>query len=199
MDTAYFYNSYYTTLEESTTRVLDFTQWIKKNYNCIEHISHRIKDPSSVEKKLIKRGYSPTLQNAKEYLTDLVGIRLVCRFVNDIYTVSGFLQDEFQVIAIKDYIANPKSNGYRSYHMILNIIASNGETVAIEIQLRTISQDSWACLEHQIKYKKIINNEKLIRDELKRCADELAATDLCMQTIREFIDMGENPTLDDYA
>lgn len=191
-----FYGAYSLVLQEATDHVLTYATRIKGERKCIEHITTRLKTPESVEKKLLKQGFSPTLQEAQHRLHDLVGIRLVCRFVSDIYTVSQLLQEAYQVTAMKDYIANPKPNGYRSYHMILRVPTASGAVVSVEIQLRTISQDSWACLEHQMKYKKSIHNEKLVRDELKRCADELAATDLCMQTIREFIDMDGIPHWD---
>lgn len=189
MDTTDFYGPHRLVLEEATQIVLDICQQIKQEKNCIEHMNSRLKAPASVEKKLLKQGYPPTVEVAMTHLTDLVGIRLVCRFINDIYTVSQMLQDHCTVVTIKDYIANPKPNGYRSYHMIVTVPTPSGHTVAVEVQLRTISQDAWACLEHQIKYKKEIHAEKLVREELKRCADDLASTDLCMQTIREFIDM----------
>lgn len=196
MGTEQFYQEYAKTLRLAAAEVMTFAQEIQKDHKAIEHISSRMKSPDSVVKKLEKRGYAPTLDCAKEHLTDLVGVRLVCRFVSDIYTVSELLQGQYGVVCIKDYIANPKPNGYRSYHMILSVPVETGEIVAVEIQLRTISQDAWACLEHQMKYKKQVQNEALIRDELKRCAAEMAATDLCMQTIREIIELGGEFTWD---
>lgn len=184
-----FYGAYFATLEQANATVLAVAQQIQTQKRCIEHISSRVKSPKSTVEKLCKRGFAPTLEQAQIQLTDLIGVRLVCRFISDIYTVSQLLQAQFTVVEIKDYISHPKPNGYRSYHMILQVPTTNGQRVTMEIQLRTISQDAWACLEHQMKYKKTIHDEKLIRSELKRCADELAATDLCMQTIREFIDM----------
>lgn len=186
-----FYGSYSVVLREASSQLLEEVQRIKGENRCIEHISHRFKSPESAKNKLVKRGFSPTLQQAQIYLSDLVGVRLVCRFISDIYTVSQLLQERYEVVTIKDYIISPKPNGYRSYHMILVVPTSGGEGVRVEIQLRTISQDAWACLEHQMKYKKTIHDEKLVRAELKRCAEDLASTDLCMQTIREFIDMDE--------
>ena len=95
-------------------------------------------------------------------------------------------QEEIEIIKIKDYIAYPKENGYRSYHMILKIKELN---LNAEIQIRTIALDFWANLEHQMKYKKHIKNEEMIRSELKRCADEIASVDLSMQTIKDLIFM----------
>ncbi|WP_409967611.1 RelA/SpoT domain protein [Bengtsoniella intestinalis] len=189
MDTTTFYGDHHVILEEATQTILTICQQIKTEKNCIEHINSRLKSPASVEKKLCKHGHCATPEAAIAHLTDLVGIRLVCRFICDIYTVAELLQSQCHVVTVKDYIANPKPNGYRSYHMILMVPTTHGHTVAVEVQLRTISQDAWACLEHQLKYKKEIHAERLVREELKRCADDLASTDLCMQTLREFIDM----------
>ncbi len=189
MDRITFYGDYQLVLEAATDQVLADAHRIQQEHRCIEHITSRIKSPQSASIKLETYGVVPTLEQAKVRLSDLVGVRLVCRFISDIYTVSQLLYDRYEVVTAKDYIVHPKPNGYRSYHMILLVPTAGGEVVRVEIQLRTISQDAWACLEHQIKYKKSIHDEKLVRNELKRCADDLASTDLCMQTIREFIEM----------
>jgi ppGpp synthetase/RelA/SpoT-type nucleotidyltranferase len=117
---------------------------------------------------------------------DSIGIRIVCSFIDDIYAnierIRAFT--DCTVVEEKDYIKHAKPNGYRSYHMIVQ----NTEGYYAEIQIRTISMDTWAALEHDIKYKKDINvNKELITAELKRCADELASTDISMQTIRNMI------------
>lgn len=192
MDRVTFYGDYQLVLEAATHQVLADAHRIQQENRCIEHITSRIKSPQSASMKLEKYGVAPTLEQAKERLSDLVGVRLVCRFLSDIYTVSQLLYDRYEVVTVKDYIVHPKPNGYRSYHMILLVPTEGGEVVRVEIQLRTISQDAWSCLEHQIKYKKSIHDEKLVRNELKRCADDLASTDLCMQTIREFIEMDQS-------
>lgn len=188
MDESFFYGAYEAVLKQAQDCVVEQVLQIQAENRCVEHITSRLKATASVEKKLVKKGLPPTLEQAKIHLNDLVGVRLVCRFVSDIFTMSTLLQKTFQVVTIKDYITHPKANGYRSYHMILMVPTPAREMVAVEIQLRTISQDAWACLEHQMKYKKIIHSEQMVREELKRCADELAATDLCMQAIRDFID-----------
>ena len=118
-----------------------------------------------------------------------MGIRVVCAFAEDVYQVVSWLADRpyIRVIQSKDYIAYPKPNGYRSYHMLIELQEGEEKGYFAEIQVRTIATDFWATLEHQIKYKKSIPNEALIRAELKRCADEIASVDLSMQTIREII------------
>lgn len=184
-----FYQEEIEVFKSVMVQVLSTVERIKAEQSCIEHVTNRIKKPASVEKKLMKINKECTLKNVASSLNDIVGIRIICRFISDIYTVGEILQKEYDVKEIKDYISRPKDNGYRSYHIILNVTAASGKVVPVEIQIRTISQDSWASLEHQMKYKKNIKNEKLVREELKRCSDEMASTDICMQSIREFIDM----------
>ena len=124
------------------------------------------------------------------------GIRIVCCFLDDIYRAIDFLKslDGVRVVEEKDYIRHVKPNGYRSYHVILeleepyeDVTGANPGHFYAEVQLRTIAMDSWASLEHQMKYKHDIKNPELIVRELKRCADELASCDVSMQTIRNLI------------
>ena len=119
-------------------------------------------------------------------LYDAIGLRIVCAFVDDVYTIRDYLvnSEQYKIVKEKDYIRRAKPNGYRSYHMILRTQSG----YYAEIQLRTISMDTWAALEHHLKYKKNLGGHvDLIVSELKRCADELASTDLSMQTIRDMI------------
>lgn len=155
----------------------------------IEYCKARIKSAESMKKKLIKNNLPITVGAALNDLTDAVGIRIICDFFDDVYTIVEWLKSlpRIKIIKEKDYIAAPKPNGYRSFHLIAKIISEEGKEVLVEIQIRTIALDSWASLEHQMKYKQNIKNQKLIVQELKRCADEIAATDLSMQTIRELI------------
>lgn len=156
-----------------------------------EHVKTRIKDAESLKDKLRRNGLPETAKAGLENLSDIVGARVITHFVGDIYTVLDMIKscDKWQVLLTKDYIASPKPNGYRSLHTILRVPFFCGELtrIDIEIQLRTIAQDCWASLEHQLKYKKEIPSTKLIVEELKRCADEMASTDLSMQTIRDLI------------
>ncbi len=162
----------------------------------VEHISARIKDEESMVEKCIRRDLKPCPYSALRDLTDAVGLRIVCGFIDDVYTNVKKIK-EFEgceVIAEKDYIKNVKPNGYRSYHMILSVEEPWADVDGnfpghfyVEIQLRTIAMDSWAALEHQLKYKKNISNTDIIVAELKRCADEMASTDISMQTIRDLL------------
>lgn len=159
-----------------------------------EHIKCRVKSAESLKEKLRKNGLPETARAGLENLSDLVGARVITHFIGDIYTVLELIRQNkcWRVTAVKDYIANMKPNGYRSLHVLLNIPFGAGgiPDINVEIQLRTIAMDCWASLEHQLKYKKHIKNTALIVDELKRCADEMASTDLSMQTIRDLIQRG---------
>lgn len=155
----------------------------------------RIKSAKSMKAKLERQGLPVTVSSALQDVWDAAGVRLVCPFVQNIdQTVSLIRQiPGIQVLREKDYIRNPKPNGYRSYHMILSLPLRFLEKqpehpVWLEVQLRTIAMDCWASIEHQLKYKQDIADQSLIVRELKRCADEIASTDLSLQTIRELIE-----------
>ena len=152
----------------------------------VEHYLTRIKSEESMREKCLRKGLPQNSDSALRVIRDAIGVRVVCAFVDDVYEIRNQLESsgKYEFIEEKDYIRHAKPNGYRSYHIIIRI---NGEFYA-EIQLRTISMDTWASLEHHLKYKKDIGaNTSLIVNELKRCADELASTDLSMQTIRDMI------------
>ena len=161
-----------------------------------EHLSYRLKAEESMEEKLKRKGLPLTAESACFGVQDAIGFRMVCRFVDDIYENVNRLKalPGVTVWKEKDYIRHVKPNGYRSYHMILDIEAPYEDAKGnrpghffIEVQLRTIAMDSWAALEHEMKYKHQVENAALISRELKRCADELASCDLSMQTIRNLI------------
>lgn len=157
----------------------------------------RIKSARSMKQKLQRRGLPVTVQSATERVYDAAGIRLVCPFIQDIDCTAELIRTipGIQVREEKDYIRTPKPNGYRSYHMILamplRFLGSSTVTVWMEVQLRTIAMDCWASIEHQLKYKQDIPEQALIVQELKRCADEITATDLSLQTIRDLIEHHE--------
>lgn len=156
-----------------------------------EHIASRIKGSSSAKEKLSKKGFELTADECFKQLSDIIGFRIVTHFIGDVYLILDKIKqsDKWRVVKIKDYIANSKPNGYRSLHVILEIpfVCGNLKSIEFEFQLRTIAMDCWASLEHQLKYKKNISNTEMIVQELKRCADEMASTDLSMQTIRDLI------------
>lgn len=161
-----------------------------------EHLIYRIKSEDSMREKCQRKGLPPVPKSALYDIHDAIGIRIVCCFLNDIYDNIKFIESipGAKVIVGKDYIKSAKPNGYRSFHMILrmdvpfeDVLGQNPGQYFAEIQLRTIAMDSWASLEHQMKYKNDIKNPEMIVRELKRCADELASCDLSMQTIRNLI------------
>ncbi|MCR4715663.1 MAG: GTP pyrophosphokinase family protein [Lachnospiraceae bacterium] len=162
----------------------------------VEHVKGRIKSEKSMVEKLIRKNYPVNAESAFSMVKDAVGIRIVCMFVDDVYRLVDVLknQGDLNVVKEKDYIKNPKANGYRSYHIIVKLpvhLVNEVRLVFVEIQIRTIAMDTWASLEHQLKYKHNIKNQELIVDELKRCASELASTDLSMQMIQQMIEAEE--------
>ena len=152
----------------------------------IEHLLGRIKSEESMREKCRRKGLPETPESALEKIHDAIGLRVVCAFLDDVYTIRDRLLalPRIRLVEETDYIRHVKPNGYRSFHMIIIV----DEKIYAEIQLRTISMDTWAALEHHLKYKKEIGgNTALISAELKRCADELASTDSSMQTLRDMI------------
>lgn len=161
----------------------------------IQYILSRVKSEKSMKEKLARKGLEVTLDNALHKIYDAAGIRIICAYINDVYTVVDMLKQfkDLKIIHEKDYIKNPKENGYRSYHIVFEVpldIGGEIHPVNVEIQIRTIAMDFWSNLEHQMKYKKDIKNQAMIVSELKSCADEIASTDIKMQAIKNMIDRG---------
>jgi len=161
-----------------------------------EHMSARIKSDESMREKCRRKGLPENAHSALCVLQDAIGVRVVCAFRDDIYGILDHIRNLSFVDIVEeiDYIRHAKANGYRSYHLVLaakgrfeDPEGNNPGKFFIEVQLRTIAMDSWASLEHKMKYKRDIRNQELIEVELKRCADELAACDVSMQTIRNLI------------
>ncbi|HCX64763.1 MAG TPA: GTP pyrophosphokinase [Eubacteriaceae bacterium] len=161
--------------------------------NPIEYIKTRLKSPESIIQKMHHRDIPISLTNMQEEITDIAGARVVCSFNEDIYLIARTIakQEDIRVITVKDYMKEPKENGYRSYHMIveLPIFLSEGKIMRpVEIQLRTIAMEFWASLEHKLKYKQEIKNSAYIISELKKCADAISNLDQDMQEIRNLIE-----------
>lgn len=159
----------------------------------VEHMKARIKSVESMKDKLAKKNIQINAENAIKEIYDAAGVRIICTFINEIYLIVDMLknQKDIEVINEEDYIRNPKKNGYRSYHMVLKVpvtIEDQTQKVFCEVQIRTIAMDCWASLEHQLIYKKNKLNEEMMVVELKRCADEIASTDLNLQTIWDMIE-----------
>ncbi len=161
-------------------------------YNPIEHIKSRIKTSESIVKKLKKNGYDATIQNMVKYVNDIAGIRVICSFTSDIYRIAEMLinQDDIKVVSVKDYILNPKSSGYKSYHLIVTVpvfLSDRILDVKVEIQIRTVAMDFWASLEHKIHYKFEGNAPEHIKRELVECAMMVSDLDAKMLSLNEEI------------
>ena len=160
--------------------------------NPIETIKTRIKSTSSIIEKIHRKDLPQTWETLENRITDIAGIRVICPFPDDIYIVAKLLaeQDDIVVVEEKDYIKNPKPNGYRSLHLIIQIpifLASGKKNMNVEVQLRTIAMDFWASLDHKMRYKKDLSNSEEIATELRECADIITGMDLKMQNIRKKI------------
>lgn len=173
-------------------QVLNDELSIKRQRNPIEFIKTRVKQPDSIASKLRRKSYPVTVQSVFENLSDVAGVRVICAFIDDIYKVADMLtaQDDIELIKRKDYIKNPKMNGYRSLHLIIEVpvfFSDHKEQIRVEVQIRTIAMDFWASLEHQLKYKKDIDDAESIMYELRACADVINRTDYHMQSLRDRI------------
>lgn len=172
--------------------VLNADLSLRNQRNPIEMIKTRIKRPESIAEKLKRLGCEHSIESIMNNLNDVAGVRVICAFVDDIYEVADMFlrQDDVKLVTVKDYIKNPKPNGYRSYHMIIEVpvfFADVKRLMRVEVQFRTIAMDFWASLEHQMKYKKSIDNPDAIMHELRGCADIIAETDHRMMNIRKKI------------
>ena len=187
-----FMMSYKFAMDEVKTKIDILNQEFNyiHEYNPIEHVKTRLKTPESILKKVYRKGYELSLDSIKENIHDIAGIRIICSFVSDIYKISEMFakQEDIQVIMCKDYIKNPKPNGYRSLHLVVKVpvfMSDRVENVSVEIQIRTIAMDFWASLEHKIyyKYDKDVP-EDLIR-QLKEAAEAAAELDKKMENIHK--------------
>ena len=162
---------------------------LENDRNPFESISCRIKTVASIVEKLSRKGYELTAESIEKNLNDVAGIRVICSFTEDVYTIAeAFLkQDDITLLEIKDYIANPKPNGYRSLHLIVTVpifLAKEKRMMKVEIQLRTIAMDFWASLEHQLRYKKDIDFTSEMEAELLECAEIASELDKRMNKLR---------------
>ena len=172
--------------------VLSRDMSVRYRRNPIEFIESRLKRPSSIARKLQKSGLEVTVENMTKHLSDIAGIRVLCAYIDDIYEIARMLahQKDVEIITVKDYIKHPKDNGYRSYHMIVEIpvyFSDDVRPVRCEIQIRTIAMDFWATLDHDMQYKKQVEDAEQIMKELKECADIIHQTDEKMMRLRERI------------
>ena len=175
---------------ETKLNVLNEEFSLRFDRNPINSIQSRLKSPVSIEEKLASKNLPMTLQTIEKNLNDIAGVRVICSFLEDIYLLADCLlgQDDITLIERKDYISNPKPNGYRSLHLIVQIpiyLQAGKRNIRVEIQLRTIAMDCWASLEHQLRYKKDLADTKQIARELHRCAVISAELDMRMDRLRK--------------
>lgn len=183
---------------ETKFKVLNEMFSLKYDGNPIENITTRVKSYDSIIRKVIKKNIPRDLASIEENIHDIAGVRVVCSFVEDIYRLANCLlqQDDITLISKKDYIKNPKPSGYRSLHLIISVpiyLENEKKDVKVEVQLRTIAMDFWASLEHKLKYKKNLPEEKkdMLSQELIDCANASAELDRRMQSVRNIILKGE--------
>lgn len=168
-----------------------------RDYNPIEHIRYRVKKPASIIEKLHRLGLEPTIENAKANIFDIAGVRIICAFTADIYTIADLISKHpgVRVVKTKDYIKNPKENGYKSLHLHIEypVYMTSGTThVRVEIQIRTIAMDFWASIEHKIYYRYREKAPKIIQAELKGCADMISNLDDRMYNLKRIISTFED-------
>lgn len=188
---------YRSAIKEVETKLQVLNEEFSQEYNRnpFESIKSRLKSPASIFEKLRRKGYPLTLEAIRDNLSDVAGVRVICSFPDDIYRIGNLLtkQDDIILLQAKDYIKNPKPNGYRSLHYILDVpifLSHEKKYMNVEVQFRTIAMDFWASLEHKLRYKK--NWDRADADEivaqLKACADSIEELDYRMQKIRDKID-----------
>lgn len=177
-------------IREITTKLENLDDEFSTRYahNPIHHMESRLKSLKSIVGKLHRKGLPLTLASAQEELFDIAGVRVICNYIDDIYDLANMLcnQGDVAVLRRRDYIQEPKPNGYRSLHLTVRIpvfLSTGSVGVPVEIQIRTIAMDFWASLEHQLRYKAEHTVPPSLRAQLKACAEESAALDLRMQEI----------------
>jgi len=183
---------YRSAIKEVQTKleILDDTFKTRYSHNPIHHIESRLKSPQSIVEKMRRKGVSLDIDTLKRELNDVAGIRVICKYVEDVYSIAEMLtsQSDVKLICTRDYIRNPKDNGYRSLHIVVEVpifLANRVENVRCEVQLRTIAMDFWASLEHKLKYKTDSQIPEDIKIRLKECAEAIAYIDSEMEQIHK--------------
>lgn len=182
---------YSAAIKEVSTKleVLDNEYSLKHDYNPIHHMQARLKSVESIMEKIERKGWPKEISSIYK-LTDFAGVRVICNYIDDIYTVEGSLlrQDDIKLIRRTDYIKEPKESGYRSLHLVVEVpifLSDRTYNMPVEIQIRTIAMDTWASLEHELKYKNKAHMPEHIAEELKRCARTMTELDATMQRIHK--------------
>jgi len=181
-------------IREVTTKLENLNQELthSQHHNPIHQISHRIKHPESIAKKMQRKNLPLDYETAQQEIHDIAGIRVICPYIQDIYDVAAMLtkQDDITLLEQKDYIIAPKESGYRSLHLIITVpvfLSEKTHIVPVEVQIRTIAMDFWASLEHQLRYKTTVNIPEDIHKHLKEISENMYQNDLDMQQMYQTI------------
>lgn len=182
---------YSAAIKEVSTKleVLDNEYSLKHDYNPIHHMQARLKSVDSIMEKIERKGWPKEIASIYK-ITDFAGVRVICNYLDDIYAVEGSLlrQDDIKLIRRTDYIKEPKESGYRSLHLVVEVpifLSDRTYNMPVEIQIRTIAMDTWASLEHELKYKNKSDMPEHVAEELKRCARTMTELDATMQRIHK--------------
>ncbi len=169
-------------------QVLDDEFHLRYNHNPIHHMESRLKTAKSIIEKLQRRSLEVSIASMRMHITDIAGIRVMCCYIEDIYTIATLLlrQEDITLVKTNDYIKHPKDSGYRSLHLVVKVpvyLSDSVEYIPVEIQIRTVAMDFWASLDHQLRYKSDREMSLELQNELKECADEIDRIDQKMQSI----------------
>ena len=181
---------------ETKLKVLNQEFSLKHDRNPISNIKTRLKSYGSIKEKMERRGIVPSPKNIENSINDIAGVRVICTFLDDVYAVAEALlkQDDITLIERKDYIQNPKPNGYRSLHLIIEVpifLQHEKHLVKVENQLRTIAMDFWASLEHEMRYKKNFEFTDAMAEELLECATLSATLDKRMEKLNKCLNRSD--------
>lgn len=195
-------HNYAAALEEIGTKlkILDDEFQVAYKHNPIHHMEKRVKEFPSLIKKLKRKGFPLNAESAKENIQDIAGIRVVCNYIEDVYTIEKLLlrQADVKLLKRKDYIEYPKSNGYKSLHIVVSIpvfLAERVKVIPVEIQIRTIGMDMWASLEHKLRYKNPRVSTEQYQEKLKECSIEITNVEQKMQEMNDEIYQDETDHL----
>ncbi|MBQ8397350.1 MAG: GTP pyrophosphokinase family protein [Clostridia bacterium] len=179
-------------IKEITTKleILDTEFSTRYEYNPIHHVESRLKTPRSILEKLQRKNLPVSLNAIRKNIFDVAGVRVICNYIDDVYRIEELLtgQSDVRIISRRDYIKQPKENGYRSLHLVVEVpifLAEGSVNVTVEVQIRTIAMDFWASLEHKLRYKNDLEVSEDLRRRLQICAEAIAEVDVEMQAINQ--------------
>lgn len=196
----YFYQIqlYNAAIKEVRTKleILDEEFSVRYSHNPIHHMEYRLKKPKSIIEKLQRKNLPISVESMTKNLYDIAGVRVICNYIEDVYRVADLLvsQDDVTEVRVRDYIKEPKDNGYRSLHLVVSIpifLAEKTVPVLVEVQIRTIAMDFWASLDHQLRYKTKESVPAGLKERLKTCADTITSLDSEMQAIYKELKEGQ--------